>query len=104
MTYQELAAKFRKHNSTPAGREHPVIAHIIFTEDSFTQYYSTESRTYKVSSYNKAYLPNMCGYSVFGSCLDGTDPNVRLDWYMRDEKGGADGWKVQNCFIVEGTL
>ena len=42
----------------------------------------------------------MSGYSVFGTSLDGTDKNVRLDAYMAAEKGGKDGWKIEKCFII----
>ena len=43
-------------------------------------------------------------YSILGSCLDGTNNNVRLDTYMADEHGGADGWKVETCCIVAYIL
>ena len=97
ITYAELAAKFRKHESTRPATH--LTGHIVFTPDSFTKEYSEEARTYIVSSNNKAYQPNMGGYSIFGSCLDGTDPCVRLDRYMEAEKGGKDGWKVDYCYL-----
>ena len=77
-----------------------LTAHIIFTEDSFDRKYSLLSRTYIISSDNKAYWPNMGGYSIFGYCLDGTDQGVRLDYYMADERD-KDGWKVEDCYILE---
>lgn len=46
----------------------------------------------------------MSGYSVFGTSLDGTDKNVRLDAYMADEKGGKDGWKIERCYIKEREM
>lgn len=98
ITYAELAQKFRAHESTRP-TEH-LTAHIVFTEDSFTKHYSEESRTYEVSSNNKAFQPGMGGYSIFGSCLDGTDIGVRLEAYMAAEKGGKDGWKVDYCYLV----
>lgn len=61
-----------------------------------------DSRTYVVSSNNKAYQPNKNGYSIFGNALDGSDPGVRLDHYMADEHGGKNGWKVDYCFQVKG--
>lgn len=54
----------------------------MFTEDSFDKPYSEESRTYLVSSDNKAFQPNMGGYSIYGSCLGNSDPLVRLEGYM----------------------
>ena len=101
MTYAELAAKFRDHESTRP-KEH-LTGFIVFTEDSFREPYSLESRTYEVSSNNKAYQPNMGGYSIFGTSLDGSDYGIRLDRYMTAEKGGANGWKVDYCYMEEGA-
>lgn len=101
MTYPELVSKFYAHESNRNVKDH-LTAHIVFTADSFTKEYSVESRTYIVSSNNKAYIPGMGGYSIYGSCLDGTDPCVRLEGYMAAEKGGKDGWKVEYCYLVAG--
>lgn len=62
--------------------------------------YPWKSRTYLVSSDNKAFQPNKGGYSIFGSCLDGTDPCLRLEQYMKEERGGKDGWVVEDCGIA----
>ena len=99
-TYAELAKTFRTHERSNQGRDH-LTGCIVFTKDSFTQPYSLEARTYRVSSDNKAYRPNMGGYSIYGSAIDGSDPLVRLDAYMADEKGGKDGWKVDYCYLEE---
>ena len=99
MEYVELRHIFRalKQDSPTEN----LTAHITFTEDSFTKPYSLLSRTYRFSSDNKAFWPNMAGYSIFGYCLDKTsDQGVRLDWYMADE-GNAKGWKVEDCYILE---
>ena len=99
MTYAELAGKFRVHEAS-----HPdthLTGFIVFTEDSFDKSYSLESRTYRVSSDNKAYRPNMGGYSIFGWALDGSDPGVCLEAYMAAEKGGPSGWKVDYCYVEE---
>lgn len=42
----------------------------------------------------------MSGYSIFGNCLDGTDQSVRLDYYMAEERD-INGWKVEDCYILE---
>lgn len=99
MIYSELKNTFQElKRSSP--RE-DLTAHIIFTEDSFAAPYPLLSRTYLVSSDNKAFWPNIGGYSIFAYCLDKTsDQGVRLDWYMADE-GNAGGWKVQECYILE---
>ena len=77
-----------------------LTAHIIFHEKSFTVPYSLLSRTYCISSNNKAFYPFMSGYSIHGYCLDGTDPGVRLDLYMSEE-GNEGGWIVEDCYILE---
>lgn len=99
MTYTEVKQIFQelKQNSP----KEDLTAHIVFTEDSFTKPYSLLSRTYRFSSDNKAFGPNMGGYSIFACCLDKTsDQGVRLDWYMEDE-GISGGWKVESCYILE---
>ena len=73
---------------------------IEFTEDSFKAEYPVEARTYEVTSDNKAFQPSKGGYSIFGTSLDMSDINVRLDRYMAVEKGGADGWKIKKCTVI----
>lgn len=101
MSYGELTRLFR--NVEQSGKGH-VEAYIVFTEDSFTKPYSEESRTYVFSSDNKAFQAGMGGYSIFGSCLDGTDPCVRLEAYMAAEKGGKAGWKIERCYMSQAEL
>lgn len=99
ISYGELCRIFRDHESTYP--ETHLAGHIVFTEGSFDKPYSKESRTYVVSSNNKAYQPNKGGYSIYGSSLDGTDTGVRLEAYMAAEKGGKDGWVVDHCIIPD---
>lgn len=96
LSYAEMASRFRE--AERSGGDH-IRGYIVFSEDSFTVPYSEEARTYVVSSDNKAFQPNMGGYSIYASSLDGTDPMVRLEGYMRDEKGGKDGWKIERCYM-----
>ena len=96
MTYSELAAQFRAQERSGTGRH--MLGYIVFTEDSFTEPYTEEQRTYVVSSDNKAYRPKMGGYSIYASSLDGADKMVRLEQYMAAEHGGKDGWKVERCY------
>lgn len=99
MNYSELKEIFRELKCN-APRE-DLTAHIIFTEDSFATSYPLLSRTYLVSSDNKAFWPNMGGYSIFAYCLDKTsDQGVRLDWYM-EEEGNPGGWEIEECYILE---
>ena len=99
MTYPELKTTFCKLNETSHGKD--LTAHIVFTEDSFDRPYPLIGRTYRISSDNKAFRPDMGGYSIFAWCLDpSSDQGVRLDRYMADE-GAPDGWKVQECYVLE---
>ena len=97
MSYGELTALFSEAERSGKHK----TGYIVFTEDSFDKPYSEESRTYMVSSDNKAFQPNMGGYSIYASCLDGSDPLVRLEGYMVAEHGGKDGWKVERCYTIE---
>lgn len=99
MSYPELAARFRQAERDGTGVH--LTGRIVFTEDSFDKPYPLDARTYIVSSNNKAYQPNMGGYSIYGSSVDGSDPMIRLEAYMAAEKGGKDGWKVERCFLEE---
>lgn len=97
MTYQEMKKLFEA--SEEKGKH--IEGVIVFTSDSWNQEYPLKARSYYVSSNNKAYKPNMGGYSIFGTSIDKTDCNVRLERYMRDEKGGKDGWKVDYCYLLD---
>lgn len=99
MTYTELKTIFQALKRTSPRED--LTAHIVFTEDSFDKPYPLLSRTYLVSSDNKGFRPHMFSRSVFAWCLDkDSDQGVRLDWYMADD-GVTDGWKVQDCYILE---
>ena len=99
ITYAELRKIFCDHEADRPDTH--LSACIVFAEDSWTTKYPLESRTYEISSDNKAFIPGMGGYSIFGSSLDGTDLCVRLDRYMAVEHGGKDGWKVEYCYLIE---
>ena len=96
MTYQEMKDLFRE--TEKIGAQH-LTGYIVFSAESFDKPYPVESRTYVLSSDNKAFRPNMGGYSIYASALDGSDMGVRLEQYMADEKGGKDGWKVERCYM-----
>lgn len=94
MTYAELTNLFR--SSEDEGKH--ITGYVVFTQDSFKEPYSEASRTYAISSDNKAFQSGMGGYSIYGECMDGTDPCVRLERYMAAEHGGKDGWKIERCY------
>ena len=92
MSYAELTTLFRSVNDKHLD---PIVGYVLFTADSFDVPYNKESRTYAISSNNKAYQSGVGGYSIYGSCLDGTDPCVRLEGYMR----GENAWKIEKCYM-----
>jgi hypothetical protein len=98
MTYQQMKELFRE-----AEKEHGehLTGYIVFSQASFEKPYSLASRTYVVSSDNKAYQPNMGGYSIYASALDGSDNGVRIEQYMASEQGGKDGWQIERCYMLE---
>lgn len=100
MKYTELKKLFSVHESHYP--QSHLTGYITFSSFGPTnkKEYPWESRTYLVSSNNKAFQPNKNGYSIFGSCLDGTDQCVRLEQYIQEEYGGKDGWVVEDCGIV----
>ncbi len=100
LTYGKMRQYFRA--AERAGQH--LLGYIVFTRDSFTEDYSEQSRTYAVSSANKAYQPNMGGYSIYASALDGSDPLVRLEGYMADEHGGKNGWQIERCYMMSDEV
>lgn len=104
MNYHELKKLFCDHESGKP-KTH-LTAYITFSSfnPTETRNFTWESRTYIVSSDNKAFRPSMGGYSIFGSCLDGTDRGIRLENYIAEERGGKDGWGVEDCGILSYLL
>ena len=96
MTFAEMRSRFCEAENE--GKEH-LSGYIVFTQDSFDKPYDEKSRTYAVSSDNKAFKAGLGGYSIYGSCLDGSDPCVRLDGYMR----GENAWKIEKCYLKEAS-
>ena len=95
MSYTEMKNLF--HRAEDEGKH--ITGYVVFSQESFTEPYSELSRTYAISSDNKAYQSRMGGYSIYGYCMDGTDPCVRLEQYMAVEHGGKDGWKIERCYM-----
>lgn len=101
LTWHEAMEKLRQYNEARGyktkGNATSLNAVVVMTKDSFDKPYSVKERSYKFSSDNKAFLPNQISNSIFGSCLDGTDVGVRLDWYIPEK------WTVEYCYIAEET-
>lgn len=95
MTYEEMKDLFWKHNEdnnirTKGVDKTPLYAIIVFSQDNWEKQYSETDRSYRVSSDNKAFIPNQLGYSIFMDCLNGHDNGVRLDWY---------NWKIEKIYL-----
>ena len=99
VSYNEMKNRFREAEKNGQHIE----GFIVFTEDSFDKPYTEEQRTYGVNSNNKAFIEGMGGYSIYGSCIDGSDSNVRLESYMADERGGKGGWKIEKCYMPDNS-
>lgn len=97
LSYGEMTELFANAEQS---KKH-ISGYIVISQDSFPEHYPESARTYAVSSDNKAFQPNMGGYSIYASAIDGSDPMVRLENYMAAEKGGKDGWKVERCYVRE---
>ena len=94
MSWSDMCSLFSRVNTASLT---PVTGYIVFTADSFITEYNEESRTYSFSSFNKAFIPSMGGFSIFANCLDGTDKNIRIDRYIN----GESAWKIEKCYVVK---
>lgn len=94
MSYAELSSLFRSVNDKQLTH---ICGYILFTKDTFDKEYNEDSRTYCVSSNNKAFQSGAGGYSIFASCLDGTDKCIRLEGYLR----GDNAWKIEKCYMLK---
>ena len=94
ITFSELCDMMFAHNNEK--QQEPLMAVVVFKQESFNTPYSEKSRSYSVTSECKYFKPNMGGNSLFGNCLDGSDNGVRLDWYMY----GDNPWQVEYCYLL----
>lgn len=96
ITKHDIIDTFREHNEKHGykygysdGEE--ITAVIVYAQSNFDREYSEESRSYRVSNFGgKAFFGGMCGNSIYGDCLDGSEQNVRLDAY---------NWKIEKCYF-----
>ena len=94
ISYAEMERKMFQFNERNPQREEEAVlsAVIVFKPENWDVPYSELSRSYRVCNNNRAFQPGKIACSVYGYCLDGTDPGVRLDWYK---------WKVDYCYMEE---
>ena len=99
ISFHELYKRFLEHNkanntSDQFGDNNSLTGVIVFKQSSFQQNYTEVERSYRFTSDNKYFMPNMGGSSLYANCLDGTDNGVRLDWYFGK-------WKIDYCYTEE---
>lgn len=99
LTFSEVEKIIYKHNEEnnikQQYQDNKALEFVmVFKNESFKQSYPLKSRSYSFRSDNKLFLPSMCGTSLYGSCLDGSE-NIRLDWYIGE-------WKIDYCYQLEG--
>lgn len=94
MQYDELSNLFFDLNEKGLPS---ATGYIVFSTDSFDEPFNEESRTYAISSSNSAFRIDVKECSLFGSCLDGTDQNLRLDNYLKV----SGGWKIEKCYMLK---
>ncbi len=102
LTFGDIYNIFTKHNSENGikdqfGDDHPLYAVAVASNSNFDQEYPLEERSYKFSSDNKKFLPNMIGSSIWAESLDGSD-RIRLDWYLYKQDNG---WDWEYFYLLE---
>lgn len=100
LTFQQVKQLISEHNARYNIRQQyqddkPLWFVMVIDNKSFSKEYPLKSRSYIFRSDNKFFLPDMVGSSLFADSLDGTDINVRLDWYI------FDGWEIEYCYLLE---
>ena len=94
LTLSELTGMFVARNKKSRTFRSPLWGVVVFAKESFTQNYPDKSRAYLFSSENNRFFPHVSSEEVFGSCLDGSDSGLNLDWYFRS-------WKVEYCLVFD---
>lgn len=93
LSFREFKTIMQKHTKD----EKPLVGYIVFDPRSFTKEYSLDSRTYRVTSDEKYFNPEMCGNSLWGYAKDGSDDCVRLNYYLHS----PNPWIVEYCYLEE---
>ena len=91
ITYAELCEKFREFNKKHKTGEE-ITGVIVYSAKNWKKEFPLESRSYRISSYNRAFQDSKIANSIIGESLDGVDVGVRLDWY---------NWKIDYCYLDE---
>ena len=65
---------------------------IVYKQENFKKSYTETERSYVISNGQWGLDSSKMGRCIVGSCLDGTDKNIRLDCM---------GWEIEYCYILE---
>ena len=96
MTYHKMRSFFR----TAERQNQHLTGYIVISQASFGKECPLKSRTYEVSSDNKAYQSHKDDYSIVASSLDGSNRSVRLERHMSVELGDMNGWQIERCYMA----
>lgn len=96
-TFENIHKTFMEYNKkngiiygTPTTKPE-ISAVIVYKQSNFTNPYSEHERSYRITNLaGKAFFENMHSDSIYGDCLDGNDPGVRLDRY---------DWDIEFCYF-----
>lgn len=67
---------------------------IVFKKDNWRTEYPLEARTYIVSNQCNWFDNEKCSNALIATTLDGTDKDVRLDYYINR-------WDIDYCYILD---
>ena len=90
ITFSELCTRMREYNLKFSEDEAYLYGIIVYKQENFTNHYTEEQRSYRVSNKNRIFQRGKISNSLVGDCIDGSDPDVRLDKY---------NWSVEFCYI-----
>lgn len=88
--------KYNKEHGISYGGKHPegvspISAVIVYKQSNFNKPYTEQQRSYRINNFGgKRFFDGLCGNSIFGDCLDGSEEMVRLDYY---------NWEVDYCYF-----
>ena len=94
ITFMQLCEIMKDHNRRFNETERTLSGIIVYSQDNFTVPYTEEQRSYRVWNDNKKFRKNRVGKSLFGDCIDGSDPDVRLDQY---------DWNIDYCYVENSS-
>ena len=102
LTFPEFRDAMWEYNETHDYWNNPLYGKIVFKSSNWpNKNYTTEELTYLVNSDNKCFRDCPSGsVSIFAKCAaEGTDPCIRLDYFMEMYEGDG-GCKVDYCEIT----